>query len=280
MASSTEIGFVVTSLEFQLFSYDVLADCVAVWQMFAWHVEDNYLASLNYHHRGAPKTWYGIPARCAYEVESVVHNQVQGVHEQDVLASKNIIVPPVFLKKHKIPVYQLVQHPGEFVVTLPQGFHSGFSHGYNNAEAVNLALPGWLGFGATSMIRYRHIKKESVIDVEELACVVAGISETWETPALEPSLDDYNECLDILAQEVRLRDQYSTKYGNRVVDTTGKALAGGQRWTCSICKVHDYHNYIDVCVWCFDIFIVVAASLPFLCPILCRTTRQDLLPKT
>jgi len=214
--------------------------------MFAWHVEDNYLASLNYHHRGAPKTWYGIPARCAYEVESAVHPQVQGLDEKDILASTNIIVPPAFLKKHKIPVYHLVQNPGEFVVTLPQGFHSGFSHGYNNAEAVNLALPGWLGFGATSMTRYRHIKKESVIDVEALACVVAGISDSWETPALEPSLDDYRECLDILANELRLRDIYTKKYGGKIIETEGSALSQGQRWICAICKVHNQPNFLCI----------------------------------
>jgi hypothetical protein len=46
-----------------------------LYSMFAWHVEDNYLTSLNFHHKGAPKTWYGVPAKHAYELENCVRTQ-------------------------------------------------------------------------------------------------------------------------------------------------------------------------------------------------------------
>jgi hypothetical protein len=41
-------------------------------QLFAWHVEDHDLHSLNYMHYGAPKTWYGVPRDAALAFEDVV----------------------------------------------------------------------------------------------------------------------------------------------------------------------------------------------------------------
>nr|CAB3450767.1 unnamed protein product [Digitaria exilis] len=43
-----------------------------LFSMFAWHVEDHYLYSINYHHCGASKTWYGIPGSSASEFEKVI----------------------------------------------------------------------------------------------------------------------------------------------------------------------------------------------------------------
>jgi hypothetical protein len=37
--------------------------------------------------------------------------------------------------------------PGEFVLTLPGAYHSGFSTGLNIGEAVNFASRSWLKYG-------------------------------------------------------------------------------------------------------------------------------------
>ncbi|KAJ0475728.1 putative [histone H3]-dimethyl-L-lysine(36) demethylase [Helianthus annuus] len=47
-----------------------------LFSMFEWHVEDHYLYSINYHHCGAPKTWYGVPGSAADEFEKVIQNHV------------------------------------------------------------------------------------------------------------------------------------------------------------------------------------------------------------
>lgn len=85
----------------------------------------------------ASKTWYGIPGHAALDFEKVVREQV---YAQDILSTegedgafdilleKTTIFPPNILLKHDVPVYKVVQNPGEFVITFPRAYHAGFSH--------------------------------------------------------------------------------------------------------------------------------------------------------
>ncbi|KAF8729161.1 hypothetical protein HU200_017743 [Digitaria exilis] len=150
-----------------------------LFSMFAWHVEDHYLYSINYHHCGASKTWYGIPGSSASEFEKVVREHVydreilSGEGENsafDVLLGKTTIFPPNILLHHDIPVYRAVQKPGEFVVTFPRAYHSGFSHGFNCGEAVNFATGEWFPLGAVASQRYALLRRIPVLPYEELLC--------------------------------------------------------------------------------------------------------------
>lgn len=94
--------------------------------------------SINYHHCGASKTWYGVPGSAALRFEKVVRETVYS-HEIlssnvddaafDVLLGKTTMFPPNVLLDHGVPVYKAVQKPGEFVITFPRAYHAGFSHG-------------------------------------------------------------------------------------------------------------------------------------------------------
>jgi hypothetical protein len=94
--------------------------------------------SINYHHCGASKTWYGVPGHAAtafekvvqeavYDAEMLVENGVGAAY--DLLIGKTTMFPPNLLTKRNVPVYRAVQAPGEFVITFPRAYHAGFSHG-------------------------------------------------------------------------------------------------------------------------------------------------------
>jgi len=59
----------------------------------------------------------------------------------------SLISPHIIYKQNGVPVHKLIQKPGEFVITAPQAYHSGFNYGFNCAEAVNFATDTWIEYG-------------------------------------------------------------------------------------------------------------------------------------
>ncbi|KAL6905398.1 hypothetical protein ACP4OV_002999 [Aristida adscensionis] len=150
-----------------------------LFSMFAWHVEDHYLYSINYHHCGAFKTWYGVPGDAAPAFERVASQYVYnkdiliGDGEDaafDVLLGKTTMFPPNVLLDHNVPVYKAVQKPGEFVITFPRSYHAGFSHGFNCGEAVNFAIGDWFPLGSLASKRYALLNRTPLLAHEELLC--------------------------------------------------------------------------------------------------------------
>nr|CAB3500047.1 unnamed protein product [Digitaria exilis] len=158
-----------------------------LFSMFAWHVEDHYLYSINYHHCGAFKTWYGIPGDAAPGFERVASQYVYnkdiliGDGEDaafDVLLGKTTMFPPNVLLDHNVPVYKAVQRPGEFVITFPRSYHAGFSHGFNCGEAVNFAIGDW--FPLEQELRSCPCKSNRVVYVREDILELEALSRKFE----------------------------------------------------------------------------------------------------
>ncbi|KAJ0248444.1 Lysine-specific demethylase REF6 [Hirschfeldia incana] len=133
-----------------------------MFSWFAWHVEDHDLHSLNYLHMGAGKTWYGVPRDAAMAFEEVV--RVHGYGEElnplvtfSTLGEKTTVMSPEVFVRAGIPCCRLVQNPGDFVITFPGAYHSGFSHGFNFGEASNIATPQWLRMAKDAAIRRASI---------------------------------------------------------------------------------------------------------------------------
>ncbi|XP_047316861.1 lysine-specific demethylase JMJ705-like isoform X2 [Impatiens glandulifera] len=133
-----------------------------MFSWFAWHVEDHDLHSLNYMHMGAGKTWYGVPRDAAIAFEDVIKVQGYGGEINPlvtfaILGEKTTVMSPEVLISAGVPCCRLVQNAGEFVVTFPRAYHSGFSHGFNCGEAANIATPEWLRFAKEAAIRRASI---------------------------------------------------------------------------------------------------------------------------
>jgi len=144
---------------------------------FCWHNEDNYLHSINYHHWGAPKQWYGIPGtkKDAEGLEKVFKDLLATKmrDEPDLLHHITTMFSPRLLQLANVPVYKILQHPGEFVVTFPRSFHGGFSMGPNIGEAVNFGTTDWIPFGADASERYRSLARPSVFSHDRLTSTLA-----------------------------------------------------------------------------------------------------------
>ncbi|KAG3286385.1 lysine demethylase 4D [Ictidomys tridecemlineatus] len=116
---------------------------------FAWHTEDMDLYSINYLHFGEPKTWYAVPPEHGQRLERLARELFPGSSQgcEAFLRHKVALISPTVLHENGIPFNRMTQEAGEFMVTFPYGYHAGFNHGFNCAEAINFATPRWIDYG-------------------------------------------------------------------------------------------------------------------------------------
>ncbi|XP_010276831.1 PREDICTED: lysine-specific demethylase JMJ706-like isoform X2 [Nelumbo nucifera] len=232
-----------------------------LFSMFAWHVEDHYLYSINYHHCGASKTWYGIPGHAALDFEKVVREcvytrdtlSVDGEDGAfDVLLGKTTMFPPNVLLEHDVPVYKAVQKPGEFVITFPRAYHAGFSHGFNCGEAVNFAISDWFSLGAVASRRYALLGRVPLLPHEELLCKEAMLLMKSSSLVLQIKEPSYSSADLVSHRSIKVSFVNLMRSLHRIRWSLMKSkacvgLSNNSQGTilCSLCKRGCYVAYID-----------------------------------
>ena len=92
--------------------------------------------------------------------------------ERPALLSDLVMVHhPNHLRDEGLTVYRQVQRAGEFIITFPRAYHSGFNAGFNCAESVNFATAAWLPFGRRCIrrvLRNREDRRTEVLCQDEL----------------------------------------------------------------------------------------------------------------
>eukprot|EP00066_Takifugu_rubripes_P023147 XP_011612413.1 PREDICTED: lysine-specific demethylase 5B [Takifugu rubripes] len=149
---------------------------------FCWHIEDHWSYSINYLHWGEPKTWYGAPAYAAEQLESVMRNLAPELFESqpDLLHQLVTIMNPNTLMNNGVPIYRTNQCAGEFVITFPRAYHSGFNQGFNFAEAVNFCTMDWIPVGRSCVSHYRELSRYCVFSHDEMVCNMASKANTMD----------------------------------------------------------------------------------------------------
>ena len=102
-----------------------------------------------------------------------------------------LISPQLLQSQYNIKVNRLVHHEGEFVITFPYGYHSGYNLGYNCAESVNFATEAWLDYGKVA--KKCNCEADSVwVDVFDIERKLRG----EQTPEYYEETDDDDEDQD------------------------------------------------------------------------------------
>lgn len=144
----------------------------STFSTFCWHLEDQYTLSANYQHQGEPKVWYSIPASSSESFNRMMKNTSPDLfaRQPDLLHQLITLTSPYssgFINNN-IKCYKAVQHPGEFIITFPKCYHSGFNCGFNFNEAVNFTIDVWLLYGLESIKDYKVTKRTGVVNLFEL----------------------------------------------------------------------------------------------------------------
>ncbi|SCU85283.1 LAME_0D00782g1_1 [Lachancea meyersii CBS 8951] len=186
----------------------------STFSTFCWHLEDQYTLSANYQHEGDPKIWYSVPESSREKFDELMKSIAPDLFQKqpDLLHQLVTLIAPYDkrFQDANISCYKAVQYPGEYIVTFPKCYHSGFNTGYNFNEAVNFTLDLWLPYGVEATHDYIATGKKCVFNMWELMLTV--LLEYLENPR---KFDEvmvrrcHSELLEMFNREVKTLDQLS-----------------------------------------------------------------------
>ncbi|XP_073325652.1 lysine-specific demethylase 5B-B isoform X4 [Pagrus major] len=173
---------------------------------FCWHIEDHWSYSINYLHWGEPKTWYGAPGFAAEQLEEVMRKLAPELFESqpDLLHQLVTIMNPNTLMAYGVPIYRTNQCAGEFVITFPRAYHSGFNQGFNFAEAVNFCTVDWMPLGRQCIDHYRMLHRYNVFSHDEMVCNMASKAGTLDV-VLASAV--HKDMVAMIREEQTMRDK-------------------------------------------------------------------------
>ena len=186
------------------------------YSVFPLHLEDNNLRSLNIHLGGAPKVWMGFHFDDISTVEEILQQYKPAKDCKYYHRHKNYFINPAIFSKIKetVPVYSVIQHPGEMILT--NSFHQGFNLGVNFNVAINLMLDS-KDFRMSNSGGYcgpdcKYLEKRSILEEIRLGyCLTC------------------NDCSKKYTSHEGLRKHYRVKHKKKL---PRKAILG----TCGLCS--------------------------------------------
>ncbi|XP_040491946.1 lysine-specific demethylase 5D isoform X1 [Ursus maritimus] len=188
--------------------------------------------------------------------------------QPDLLHQLVTLMNPNTLMSHGVPVVRTNQCAGEFVITFPRAYHSGFNQGYNFAEAVNFCTADWLPAGRQCIEHYRRLRRYCVFSHEELICKMAAFPEKLD---LNLAVAVHKEMFIMVQEERRLRKAVLEKGITEAEREAFELLPDDER-QCMKCKTTCFLSAL-ACYDCPD-GLVCLFHINDLCK--CSSSRQYL----
>ncbi|KAJ6661024.1 hypothetical protein lerEdw1_016825 [Lerista edwardsae] len=228
---------------------------------FCWHIEDHWSYSINYLHWGEPKTWYGAPGYAAEQLEDVMKKLAPELFESqpDLLHQLVTIMNPNTLMSHGVPIYRTNQCAGEFVITFPRAYHSGFNQGFNFAEAVNFCTVDWLPLGRQCVEHYRLLNRYCVFSHDEMICRMAAKAESLDVVVASTVEKD----MAIMIEDEKALREAVRKLGVTNSERMNFEMLPDDERQCIKCKTTCYIS--AVCCSCNPDFLVCLYHVEDLC---------------